>query len=125
MPPSEQPWCSTCPAGWASTGTDAAKCQMCTPGSFAAAPQSPACALCSNGTYAYSWGSTHCNHCIIGTYAPKQVHCIPFHLFLLPTSGKCTDLLEPGQILCIQAEPGLPFCCQGPVHSRLTSGEVA
>ena len=70
--PSQQPWCSTCPAGWASTSTDAASCQMCMPGSFAAAPQSPACTACGNGTYAYSWGSTHCNHCIIGTYAPKQ-----------------------------------------------------
>ena len=76
VPPSQQPWCSTCPAGWASTGVDAAKCQMCMPGSFAAAPQSPACTPCGNGTYAVSWGSTHCNHCIIGTYAPKQVDCV-------------------------------------------------
>ena len=73
LPPSKQPWCGTCPAGWASAEVDAGHCQMCSPGSYAALPQSVSCEPCANGTYAYSWGSTHCNHCIIGTYAPHPV----------------------------------------------------
>ena len=73
MPPSRQPWCNVCPAGWATTAVDQSHCDMCIPGTYADAPQSPACGQCPPGTYADSWGSTHCNHCIIGTYTPYQV----------------------------------------------------
>jgi hypothetical protein len=73
VPPSRQSWCSSCPAGWASTQVDALNCEMCGPGRYAALPRSPECTACPNGTYASSWGSTHCNHCIIGTYAPRPV----------------------------------------------------
>ena len=82
VPPSRQPWCGTCPAGWASTTINAQHCRLCSPGSFAASRRSPECAPCANGTYAYSWGSTHCNHCIIGTYAPRQVLALAVSFFV-------------------------------------------
>ncbi len=73
VPPSQEPWCSTCPAGWASETVDAVSCEMCPKGTYASQPLSPECSACPTGTYASSWGSTRCNHCIVGTFAPDEV----------------------------------------------------
>ncbi|CAL8464733.1 g4268 [Coccomyxa elongata] len=94
VPPSRQPWCGTCPAGWATTVIDAQHCMLCRPGTYAAARHSPKCAPCANGTYAYSWGSTHCNHCIIGTYAPWRGSKL---CMMCPTN---TTNLEDGSYDC-------------------------
>lgn len=124
VPPSRQPWCGTCPAGWASTAIDAQHCSLCSPGSFAASRRSPKCAPCANGTYAYSWGSTHCNHCIIGTFAPRMVGfpACQHQCFISMLKAGLAVLLCFGDLVTFEST-GLFSCCQLKVFASRPSAK--